>query len=129
MTRETLNWTTTGMPAVTAPRKGVQGLSAADIDVVFQPIVEVATGKAFAHEALVRCSRPEYASPPVLFERAVEEEACGRLGRTIREVAFSTCGDVALFVNIHPAKPRLEVAGSAGRSDRLPGAVRVPGDH
>jgi EAL domain-containing protein (putative c-di-GMP-specific phosphodiesterase class I) len=92
------------MPAVKAPGKGVQALNAADIEVVFQPIVDITTGKALAHEALVRCSRPEYASPPVLFEHAVEEEACGRLGRTIREVAFSTCGDVALFVNLHPAE-------------------------
>jgi EAL domain-containing protein (putative c-di-GMP-specific phosphodiesterase class I) len=37
-----------------------------------------------------------------LFERAVSEQACGRLGRTIREVAFSRCMGVPLFVNVHP---------------------------
>jgi len=81
---------------------GVHGLSTADIGVVFQPIVDVNTGRLFAQEALVRCKRPEYASPPVLFEHAVTEGACGRLGRLIREVAFATSGDVAVFVNVHP---------------------------
>jgi EAL domain-containing protein (putative c-di-GMP-specific phosphodiesterase class I) len=38
----------------------------------------------------------------VLFLHAVEQNACGRLGRLIREVAFQTCGDVPLFVNLHP---------------------------
>jgi EAL domain-containing protein (putative c-di-GMP-specific phosphodiesterase class I) len=81
---------------------GVRTLTTGDLGVVFQPIVDVLTGATFAHEALVRCKRPEYAPPPVLFEHAVEENACGRLGRLIREVAFATCGDVPLFVNLHP---------------------------
>jgi EAL domain-containing protein (putative c-di-GMP-specific phosphodiesterase class I) len=81
---------------------GVRSLTRDDIGVVFQPIVEVATGRLFAQEALVRCRRPEYAAPPKLFEEAVKESATGRLGRLIREVAFSTCGDVPLFVNLHP---------------------------
>jgi EAL domain-containing protein (putative c-di-GMP-specific phosphodiesterase class I) len=79
-------------------------MSADDIGVVFQPIVDIATGGAFAHEALVRCKRPEYTPPPVLFEHAVKEEACGWLGRIIRDVAFGACGDAALFVNLHPAE-------------------------
>ena len=70
--------------------------------VVFQPIVDLATGRAFAHEALVRCKLPEFSSPPVLFEHAVRDGFCGRLGRLIRDVTFETCGDVALFVNLHP---------------------------
>ncbi|HVU00604.1 MAG TPA: EAL domain-containing protein [Polyangiaceae bacterium] len=77
-------------------------LTAAEIGVVFQPIVDVSKGTLFAHEVLVRCKRPEYASPPHLFARAVEENACGRLGRLIRDVAFATSGAHPLFVNIHP---------------------------
>jgi EAL domain-containing protein (putative c-di-GMP-specific phosphodiesterase class I) len=77
-------------------------LTVSDIGVVFQPIVDMKTGATFAHEALVRCRRPEYIAPPVLFEHAVKENACGRLGRLIREVAFQTSGDVPLFVNLHP---------------------------
>ena len=96
-----LTWTFSGVD----PADGVGGvrtLTVSDLGVVFQPIVELATGQTFAHEALVRCRRPEYAAPPVLFEHAVAEGATGRLGRLIRELAFSTSGDVPLFVNLHP---------------------------
>jgi len=98
---EKLSWTFSGID----PSDGVGGvrtLTVSDLTVVFQPIVEIATGQTFAHEALVRCRRPEYPNPLVLFEHAVAESACGRLGRLIREVAFTTCGDVPLFVNLHP---------------------------
>jgi EAL domain-containing protein (putative c-di-GMP-specific phosphodiesterase class I) len=95
-----LTWTADG--SVKAVASGVRALTREDIGVVFQPIVDVTTGKTFAFEALVRCKVPQYASPPVLFEAAVAEGACGRLGRLIRDVAFATCGETALFVNIHP---------------------------
>ena len=97
-----LSWTQAGVEPSENGAGGVRTLTASEIGVVFQPIIDVATGATFAQEALVRCRRPEYAAPPVLFEHAVEESACGRLGRLIRDVAFSTCGDVALFVNLHP---------------------------
>jgi EAL domain-containing protein (putative c-di-GMP-specific phosphodiesterase class I) len=99
---EKLNWTHAGGHPVQADSGGVRALTVSDIGVVFQPIVDMQTGTTFAHEALVRCKVPEFASPLVLFERAVEESSCGRLGRIIREVAFGTCGDVPLFVNLHP---------------------------
>jgi EAL domain-containing protein (putative c-di-GMP-specific phosphodiesterase class I) len=92
-----LTWTWTGEAA-----RGVRRLVREDLGVVFQPIVEIATGRLFAHEALVRCRSPDYPTPQTLFEAAASEEACGRLGRVIREVAFGTCGDVTLFVNLHP---------------------------
>ena len=101
MDKEKLSWTLGGGGSEVAVG-GVRTLTISDIGVVFQPIVDVRTGRTFAHEALVRCRRPEYAAPPVLFQHAVEENACGRLGRLIREVAFQTCGDVPLFVNLHP---------------------------
>ena len=85
-----------------AAPEGIHRLTASDLRVVFQPIVDLATGRAFAHEALVRCKLPEFSSPPVLFEHAVRDGFCGRLGRLIRDVTFETCGDVALFVNLHP---------------------------
>lgn len=84
------------------PSDSVRALGPDKLHVVFQPIVDVATGKVFAHEALVRCKDPRFPSPPALFEAAVAESACGRLGRSIRDVAFSTCGANALFVNLHP---------------------------
>jgi len=82
--------------------RGVTGLAVEDIGVVFQPIVEVATGALFAQEALVRCRHPEYPTPPVLFEHAANEGACGRLGRLIRDIAFRAVEDWTLFVNVHP---------------------------
>lgn len=101
MEKDKLSWTLGG-GGTEADVGGVRALTVSDIGVVFQPIVDVKTGVTFAHEALVRCRRPEYTAPPVLFEQAVKENACGRLGRLIREVAFQTCGDVPLFVNLHP---------------------------
>jgi EAL domain-containing protein (putative c-di-GMP-specific phosphodiesterase class I) len=102
MARGKLSWTLTeGIPGAEPPG-GVRALTSEQISVVFQPIVEVATGQAMAMEALVRCKDPRYPNPPALFEAAVQEEACGRLGRLIRDVAFATCGPRALFVNLHP---------------------------
>lgn len=80
----------------------IRGLRHDEIDVVFQPIVEVATGSLFAVEGLVRCSRDEFHSPLSLFEAAVAQEACGRLGRMIRDISFSRVPDLPMFVNVHP---------------------------
>src|SRR4051794_20891004 len=66
-------------------------IRAEDLSVVFQPIVHVETLKIFAYEALVRCSVPEFRNPTVLFERAVRDKCCGRLGRMIREAAVPLC--------------------------------------
>lgn len=88
--------------AATQDASGVRRLTRDHLGVVFQPIVDLASGRAFAFEALARCTHPDYPSPLVLFDAAVKEDACGRLGRIVRDLAFSTCGDVALFVNLHP---------------------------
>ena len=101
MDKEKLSWTLGGGGS-DAEVGGVRTLTVSEVGVVFQPIVDMRTGATFAHEALVRCRRPEYQAPPVLFQHAVTENACGRLGRLIRDVAFQTCGDVPLFVNLHP---------------------------
>lgn len=77
---------------------GDEGLS-----VVFQPIIHVETGRIWAHEVLARCSVPGFEAPPNLFARAVEENAVGRLGRMVRNLAFSQA-EGPLFVNIHPAE-------------------------
>jgi EAL domain-containing protein (putative c-di-GMP-specific phosphodiesterase class I) len=82
--------------------ESLRGLAPEDLSVVFQPIVDMRNGRTFAFEALVRCKDPRYPTPPRLFEAAIEEGACGWLGRSIREIAFRTCGDNKLFVNLHP---------------------------
>ena len=75
-----------------------------DLNVVFQPILRVATMKVFAYEALVRCKVDAYRNPMVLFEHAVSNGCTGQLGRAIRELAMPLCEGVPLFVNIHPAE-------------------------
>jgi EAL domain-containing protein (putative c-di-GMP-specific phosphodiesterase class I) len=77
-------------------------LRTGEIRVVFQPIVELASGQIFAHETLVRSTAPEYRGPPALFADAIEAECCGALGRQIREEAVAACPDHPLFLNIHP---------------------------
>jgi EAL domain-containing protein (putative c-di-GMP-specific phosphodiesterase class I) len=84
------------------PAPSVRGLSRRDIDVVFQPIVDIATHQIFAYEALTRCKWPEYTNPALLFSQASSEDACGRLGRLIRDVTFERAEGFPLFVNVHP---------------------------
>jgi EAL domain-containing protein (putative c-di-GMP-specific phosphodiesterase class I) len=102
MAEDRLNWTFNGDPNQMGPDVGVRSITANDINMVFQPIVDVATGELFAHEALVRCKLPQYASPLVLFAAAEKERACGHLGRVIRQQTFERCQNAALFVNVHP---------------------------
>ena len=73
-----------------------------DLSIVFQPIVGMQNGDLFAYEALVRCTRGEFSSPPVLFERAVSAGCVGRLGRMIREIAVPLANGLPLFLNVHP---------------------------
>ena len=89
-------------PPRTAVSALVRDLTVSDLDVVFQPIVDLSTGTTFAHEALTRCKWPEFKNPMKLFEQAQEERCCGSLGRKVREVAFALCTDAPLFVNLHP---------------------------
>ncbi|HET7542383.1 MAG TPA: EAL domain-containing protein [Polyangiaceae bacterium] len=102
MTDDRLHWTFDGDPNKAGPATGVRAITADDINMVFQPIVEIATGSLFAHEALVRCKLPRYATPTLLFVEAEKEHACGHLGRIIRQQTFERCQDTALFVNVHP---------------------------
>jgi EAL domain-containing protein (putative c-di-GMP-specific phosphodiesterase class I) len=83
-------------------KRTVASIVKGELDVVFQPIVDLATGRMFAMEALTRCKIDEYKNPAFLFEKAAQERACGRLGRMIREVAFDRGSGETLFVNIHP---------------------------
>ncbi len=73
-----------------------------ELSVVFQPIVNLKTGEVFANEALVRCASPDFASPPVLFDRALSGGCVGRLGRMIREIAVPLSSGKPIFLNVHP---------------------------
>ncbi len=69
---------------------------------VFQPIVDMTTGRVFAYEALARTTAPDVKSPPEMFEIAIAEGMCGRLGRRLRELSVEGCPDIPLFLNVHP---------------------------
>lgn len=73
-----------------------------DLNVVFQPIVDLRTRKPFALEALVRCKAKGLESPPKLFEHAVQNAYSGRLGRLIREITVERCPGIPIFTNVHP---------------------------
>lgn len=86
---------------------GVQRLVAGgEVGFELQPIVDLATGRAFAHEALVRCGHPECGSPRQLFDAALLQGCAGALGRAVRNAAIRTHPDQTLFLNVHPHELR-----------------------
>lgn len=72
------------------------------IHCAYQPIVDLATGTIFGYEALARSRTPEFPHPPALFEAAIAERFCGRLGRALRQMAVRDCPNDRLFLNMHP---------------------------
>jgi len=106
LSKTKLEWTFNGDAPMTleADDASTRTLTRADINVVFQPIVALASGLLYGIEALVRCSRPALQKPETLFERAVKERSAGYVGRLIREVAFERCNGHSVFVNLHPAE-------------------------
>jgi len=75
-----------------------------DVMCVFQPVVDLKTGKIFAYEALARTKAPEFDGPLALFAAAVAESMTGQLGRLLRAIALEGCQGHPLFLNIHPAE-------------------------
>jgi EAL domain-containing protein (putative c-di-GMP-specific phosphodiesterase class I) len=102
MPHDRLNWTFNGEPGQAGASGAIRALTIDDINMVFQPIVDVTTGALFAHEALVRCKLPQFSSAAILLAAAETEKACGYLGSIIRQQTFERCQDIALFVNVHP---------------------------
>ncbi|MCC7381986.1 MAG: EAL domain-containing protein [Deltaproteobacteria bacterium] len=79
-----------------------QSLDEVQLKVAFQPLVELATGKLFAYEALVRPTHEQFNNPPKLFAEAIRRDCVGELGRLIRQMAIQGCSDRPLFLNVHP---------------------------
>ncbi len=92
---------------ITDPKDAVKDavlevVSGRQVGVVFQPIVDLASGAVFAYEALCRPRSPHFKSPPQLFDAAAAHAYTGALGRMLRELAVAECGDFPLFLNVHP---------------------------
>jgi EAL domain-containing protein (putative c-di-GMP-specific phosphodiesterase class I) len=79
-------------------------LAQREVHVVFQPVVDLKTRKAFAYEALARSSAPEFDGPIPLFAAAMAERCAGELGRLLREMSLEGCSTHPLFLNVHPAE-------------------------
>ncbi len=79
-----------------------QAIDQCMITMVYQPIVELATGKVFAYEALCRSRVPQFDSPPALIEAATAAGRIGELGRLQRRLASRNCPDHRIFLNISP---------------------------
>jgi EAL domain-containing protein (putative c-di-GMP-specific phosphodiesterase class I) len=77
-------------------------LNVGQLNVVFQPVLDLRSRRVFAYESLVRSSSPHFKGPPNLFSEAIGGKVCGALGRIIREMAAACCPGWPLFVNIHP---------------------------
>jgi EAL domain-containing protein (putative c-di-GMP-specific phosphodiesterase class I) len=94
------------------PRKEAEFLELMEgeqIRVLFQPIVEMATGETAAFEAVGRGTHPGLPSPPVeLFRIADRLGKAPELSRLMRTVAMRTGsglpGQPRLYLNLHPSE-------------------------
>ena len=75
-----------------------------DVFVVYQPLVDLRSGKIFAYESLARTKSPDFDGPMSLFAAAVAEGVTGELGRMLRAMTLEGCATHPLFINIHPAE-------------------------
>ena len=50
-----------------------------DVQVVFQPLVDLRTKELFAYEALARTKSPHFSGPPEMFDVAVQMGRAGEL--------------------------------------------------
>jgi EAL domain-containing protein (putative c-di-GMP-specific phosphodiesterase class I) len=73
-----------------------------ELFVVYQPVVDLRTRRAFAYEALARTHAPEFKGPIELFAAAALHECTGELGRVLRQLAIDGCPDYPLFLNVNP---------------------------
>ena len=98
-------------PAVSARKPGKRQMEALDrilsegvLDLVFQPIFELATGEVFGYEVLTRSPSPVFKGPEALFSAASSAGLVGELGRLQRSLAMSIAPGNPLFINVHPAE-------------------------
>lgn len=72
------------------------------VQMVYQPVVDLATGEIFAYEALARPQHKILGGPEQLFTIAIAQGRCGELGRRMRQLAVEGCRNTPLLINIVP---------------------------
>jgi diguanylate cyclase (GGDEF)-like protein/PAS domain S-box-containing protein len=104
-------------------------LAAGAVRSVFQPIVELDSGRVVAYEALARGPEGDLERPDLLFAAAREEGLLAALDEACRAAAFrgavgqSLLAPLTLFVNVEP-----EVLDTAPLEDLLRIAEEAPGE-
>ena len=73
-----------------------------ELQVVYQPLVDLVTRRIFAYEGLARSKSQYFDGPISLFAAAVKAGATGELGRVLRKLTVTHCPETPLFINIHP---------------------------
>ncbi len=81
-----------------------EALSAGDLYVALQPIVNFEKRVVFGYEALARCKSPLFKDPLALIGEALASSCMGELGRALRTMAVRSCPHTPLFLNLHPAE-------------------------
>lgn len=74
------------------------------LQVAYQPIYDLKTGRVFAYEALARVDSPVFPNLIELFQVASEAGRVAELGRLHREQAVAKCPMQPLFINIFPTE-------------------------
>jgi diguanylate cyclase (GGDEF)-like protein len=81
-----------------------------DFAYVYQPIVDAASGRSFAFEALCRPRNPAWPNPSALIAAAETLELMDELGRAMRIECVKPVGQLPaaalLFINLHPHELR-----------------------
>ncbi|MBN2360044.1 MAG: diguanylate cyclase [Deltaproteobacteria bacterium] len=81
-------------------------IQGAAFHMVFQPVVDLATGQTFGCEALCRPDDSAFAGPTELFAAAEQVGRVQALGQVVRRVALEALSSLpeqqVLFVNLHP---------------------------
>ncbi|MDB4973003.1 MAG: hypothetical protein JWN48_1344 [Myxococcaceae bacterium] len=100
------------LQSIEAPRRTRHGaddndrvpavLADGELNIVYQPILDLKKRSIFAYEALVRSTSQHYQGPPAMFTEAIRSRYCGALGRAVRELTVANAPPCPLFVNIHP---------------------------
>jgi EAL domain-containing protein (putative c-di-GMP-specific phosphodiesterase class I) len=98
-------------PGIAARKPGKRQLEALDkiltegiLELVFQPIFELATGEVFGYEVLTRSPSRVFKGPESLFSAAARAGRVGELGRLQRFLAVSSAPGTPLFINVHPGE-------------------------